>query len=321
MIRHERIPVRIRRRRREVNNIVSIELEAASGSALPGFAAGSHIDLVLPSGLIRQYSLCSDPRDPSAYRIAVLLEPASRGGSREVHSLAAGQELSIGGPRNHFPLAQDHDSAVFIAGGIGVTPIMTMAGTLHSDGIPFVFHYLTRSRAATAFRKELQASSFAANLHLRHDDEEGMPSPEELERRIGPPASGRHLYVCGPRPLIAASIAAAQRAGWSEEAIHVEHFKAPGDAVAGDPVTLHLAQRGITVEVPGDRTLARALAEAGIDVPVSCEQGICGTCVVRVTAGAPDHRDSFLTEEERARGDCIALCCSRALSPSMTLDL
>ncbi len=321
MIRQERIPVRIRRRRREVNNIVSIELEAASGSALPGFTAGSHIDLVLPSGTIRQYSLCSDPRDPAAYRIAVLLEPASRGGSREVHSLAVGQELAIGAPRNHFPLADEHDSAVLIAGGIGVTPIMTMAGALHRDGVPFVFHYLTRSRAGTAFRKELQASSFAASLHLRHDDEQGLPSPDELERLIGPPATGRHLYICGPRPLIAAAIAAAERAGWSDEAIHVEHFKASGDEVAGDPVTLHLVRRGITLEVPGDRTLARALAEAGVEVPVSCEQGICGTCMVAVTAGTPDHRDSFLTEEERSRGDCIALCCSRALSPSLSLDL
>ena len=321
MIRHERIPVRIRRRRREVNNIVSIELEAVSGSALPGFTAGAHIDLVLPSGLIRQYSLCSDPRDSGTYRIAVLLEPDSRGGSREVHSLAVGQELSIGVPRNHFSLADEHESAVLIAGGIGVTPIMTMAANLHGDGIPFAFHYLTRSRAATAFRKELQASRFGASPHLRHDDEEGVPSPDELERRIGPPASGRHLYVCGPRPLIAAAVAAAQRTGWSDEAIHVEHFKAPGDAVAGDPVTLHLVRRGLTLEVPGDRTLARALADAGIAVPVSCEQGICGTCVVVVSAGTPDHRDCFLTEQERARGDCIALCCSRALSPCLSLDL
>lgn len=321
MIRHERIPVRIRRRRREVNNIVSIELEATSGSALPGFAAGSHIDLVLPSGTIRQYSLCSDPRDPGVYRIAVLLEPASRGGSREAHSLAVGQELAIGAPRNHFPLADAHDSAVLLAGGIGVTPIMTMAGALHRDGVPFVFHYLTRSRAGTAFRKELQASAFAASLRLRHDDGEGIPSPETLEGLIGPPASGRHLYICGPRPLIATAIAAAERAGWSEGAIHVEHFKASGEEVAGDPVTLHLIRRGITLEVSGDRTLARALAEAGVEVPVSCEQGICGTCVVGVTAGTPDHRDSFLTAEERARADCIALCCSRALTPSLSLDL
>jgi vanillate O-demethylase ferredoxin subunit len=321
MNRHERIPVRIRRRRREVNNIVSIELEAASGGPLPGFTAGSHIDLMLPGGLIRQYSLCSDPLDPTAYRIAVLLEHTSRGGSREVHALAVGQELYIGGPRNHFPLADDHESAVLIAGGIGVTPIMTMAQALDRDGIPFAFHYLTRSRGATAFRKELQASKFGANLQLRHDDEEGIPSPAELERRIGPPASGHHLYVCGPRPLIAACIAAADRAGWTEEAVHAEHFKAPDEHVSGDPVTLHLTRRGITVEVPGDRTLARALAEAGIEVPLSCEQGICGTCLVAVTGGTPDHRDSFLTEEERTRGDYIALCCSRSLSPSLSLDL
>jgi vanillate monooxygenase ferredoxin subunit len=321
MNRHERISVRIRRRRREVNNIVSIELEAVAGSPLPGFTAGSHVDLLLPSGLIRQYSLCSDPLDLNTYRIAVLLEPASRGGSREVHSLAVGQELSIGVPRNHFPLADDHDSAVLIAGGIGITPIMTMAQTLYRNGVRFSFHYLTRSRMATSFRKELQASSFGSSLQLRHDDEEGIPSPAELERRIGPPAKGRHLYVCGPRPLIAACIAAADRAGWTDEAIHVEHFKGPDEQVSGKPVTLHLVRRGITIEVPGDRTLARALAEAGIEVPVSCEQGICGTCMVAVTAGTPDHRDSFLTDEERARGNCIALCCSRSMDPSMSLDL
>lgn len=321
MSRDDRIAVRIRRRRREVNAIVSIELEASAGGPLPGFTAGAHIDLVLPSGLIRQYSLCSDPQDTATYRIAVLLEPESRGGSREVHALAAGQELSIGAPRNHFPLAGEHDSAVLIAGGIGVTPIMTMAQALDRQGVPFAFHYLTRSRAGTAFRKELQAGSLASRLHLRHDDEEGLPTPAELERRIGPPATGRHLYICGPRPLIAACQDAARQAGWPDDAVHVEHFKAADEPVSGNPVTLHLARRGLTVEVPGDRTLARALAEAGVEVPVSCEQGICGTCVVAVTAGLPEHRDSFLDEDERAQGDRIALCCSRALSPALTLDL
>lgn len=321
MIREPRIPVRIRRRRREVNNIVGFELEACPGGDLPPFTAGAHIDLVLPSGLIRQYSLCSDPRDTSFYRIAVLLEPESRGGSREVHALAAGQELTISAPRNSFPLAEQHDSAVLIAGGIGVTPIMTMAQTLQRRGVPFAFHYLTRSRAMTAFRKELQTASFGPSLHLRHDEEGGMASPAELERRIGPASAGRHLYMCGPRPLIAACEDIARQAGWQEECIHVEHFKAADEPVSGNAVTLHLARSGITVEVPGDRTLAKALADAGVHVPVACEQGICGTCIVGVESGSPDHRDSFLGEAERQKGDCIALCCSRALTPALTLDL
>lgn len=321
MIREPRIPVRIRRRRREVNAIVGIELEACPGSELPAFTAGAHIDLVLPSGLIRQYSLCSDPEDTSAYRIAVLLEPESRGGSREVHALAVGQELAISAPRNHFPLAGQHDSAVLIAGGIGVTPIMTMARTLRRQGVPFNFHYLTRSRAMTAFRKELQADSFGASLQMRHDDEGGVASPAELEQLIGPPGAGRHLYMCGPRPLIAACQEIARQTGWQDDAIHVEHFRAADEPVSGNPVTLHLARRGLTVEVPGDRTLAKALEDAGVEVPVACEQGICGTCIVGVTSGTPDHRDSFLGETEHQRGDCIALCCSRALTPSLTLDL
>lgn len=316
-----RMAVRIRRRRREVNNIVSIELEASEGGQLPAFAAGAHIDVILPSGLVRQYSLCSDPQDLGSYRIAVLLEAASRGGSREVHSLAVGQVLSIGAPRNHFPLAGEHDSAVLVAGGIGVTPIMTMARELVRRGVPVEFHYLTRSRATTAFRKELQSGPLGACLHLRHDDEEGVASPSELEQRIGPPQSGRHLYVCGPRPLIDACVDAAMRTGWPAEAIHVEHFNAADDLAHGNPVTVHLARSGLTVEVPGDRTLAKALADAGIDVPVSCEQGICGTCIVPVQSGTPDHRDSFLGEAERAIGNRIALCCSRALTPSLTLDL
>ena len=321
MIREPRIVVRVRKRRREVNNIVAIEFEACSGDDLPPFTAGAHIDLLLPSGLIRQYSLCSDPQDRKTYRIAVLLEPESRGGSREVHTLAVGQELAISAPRNHFPLAEVQDSAILIAGGIGVTPIMVMAQTLQQRGVPFAFHYLTRSRAMTSFRKELQSSDFSASLHLRHDDEDGLASTAELQTRIGPPEAGRHLYICGPRPLITACESVAKDLGWQDDAIHVEHFKASHDPIVGNPVTLHLAQRGLTVEVPGDRTLANALADAGVDVPVACEQGICGTCVVKVLSGTPDHRDSFLSQEEHERGDCMALCCSRALTQALTLDL
>jgi vanillate O-demethylase ferredoxin subunit len=316
-----RLAVRVRQRRREVNNIVGIELEACDGRALPSFSAGSHIDIILPSGLIRQYSLCSDPERPDSYRIAVLLEPESRGGSREVHALAIGQQLAISSPRNHFPLADHHESAVLIAGGIGVTPIMTMARSLYRQGVPFAFHYLTRSRAITAFRKELQAAGYGPSLQLRHDEDEGIPGHAELVERIGMPGLNRHLYVCGPHPLINAVVAAAAEAGWCEDTIHLEHFKAPGDPVAGEPVTLRLAKSGITVEVPGDRTLARALADAGISVPVSCEQGICGTCIVGVIEGVPDHRDSVLTQTEREAGKLMAVCCSRALTPVLALDL
>jgi vanillate monooxygenase ferredoxin subunit len=316
-----RLAVRIRQRRREVNNIVGIELEACDGLALPSFSAGSHIDIVLPSGLIRQYSLCSDPERPDSYRIAVRLEAESRGGSREVHALAMGQELAISPPRNHFPLADHHESAVLIAGGIGVTPIMTMARSLHRQGVPFAFHYLNRSRALTAFRKELQAAGYGPSLQLRYDEDEGISSRAELVERIGMPGPHRHLYVCGPHPLIKATVAAAAQAGWSDEAIHLEHFRAPGDPVSGVAVTLRLVKSGITVEAPGDRTLARALADAGMRVPVSCEQGICGTCIVGVIEGVPDHRDSFLTQAEREEGNRIALCCSRALTPVIVLDL
>lgn len=316
-----RLAVRIRQRRREVNNIVGIELEACGGEVLLGFSAGSHIDIVLPSGLIRQYSLCSVPERPDIYCIAVLLEAESRGGSREVHALAIGQELAISPPRNNFPLADHHESAVLMAGGIGVTPIMTMARSLHRQGVPFAFHYLTRSRALTAFRKELQGAGYGLSLHLRHDEDDGIAKLAELEERIGPPGKDRHLYVCGPQPLIHVAVAAARQAGWSEEAIHVEHFKAPGDPVAGKPVTLRLAKSGITVEVPGYRTLAKALSDAGVSVPVSCEQGICGTCIVGVIAGTPDHRDSFLSPAEREEGNCMAMCCSRALTLALTLDL
>ncbi|WP_083508301.1 PDR/VanB family oxidoreductase [Erythrobacter sp. AP23] len=313
--------VRIRSRRREVNGIVSLQLEPCEGEHLPAFSAGAHIDLLLPSGTIRQYSLCSDPEQHSSYRIAVLLDPQSRGGSREVHSLAVGQELSIGKPRNHFPLADNHDSAVLVAGGIGVTPMLAMAQTLHRQSVPFTFHYLTRSRSSTAFRKELRSSAFSDHVHLRHDDQQGVADSAGLAELIGEPREDRHLYVCGPQPLIGATVEAAQATRWSDEFIHFEHFKAPNDPVDGDPVTLRLERSGKTVEVPGDCTLAKALANEGINVPVACEQGICGTCVVSVLDGTPDHRDTFLREEERKEGKRMALCCSRSLTPSLTLDL
>lgn len=317
----ELIDVVVERRRRETSGICSLWLRAADGGPLPAFAAGAHVEVHLGPGLVRHYSLASDPADLSAYRLAVLLTPASRGGARAFHQLAPGQHLFIGRPRNLFPLGGDDREVVLMAGGIGITPILAMAYSLARQETPFRLHYLTRSRPQTAFRAEL-AAAFPGRVTHHFSDVAGIPDAAALGRMIGAFAPGRHVYVCGPREMIAAVGDAARGLGWPEAAIGSELFTAPEDGdVSGAPVTLTLARSGQIVEVPGDRTLAAALRAAGVAVSVSCERGLCGTCVVGVLAGTPEHRDHCLTAEEKAAGTRIALCCSRACTPGLTLDL
>ncbi len=311
----------ISQRRRESQGVISLLLEATDGGDLPEFSAGAHIDVITPGGLVRQYSLCSHPADRKHYRIGVLLTGDSRGGSREIHRLAVGSPLRISAPRNLFHLHSPLDSCVLIAGGIGVTPIMTMARTLHERQVPFVFHYLTRTRALTPFRKEITAAEYGASVVLRHDDESGVPATGDLALALGAPSADRHAYVCGPEPLVTKCLEAAAGNGWPADSVHVERFRAPNETPAGAPLLLKLARSGIEVAVAGNKSMAKALIEAGINVPVSCEQGICGTCVATVLEGVPEHRDSFLSHAEKAAGRRITLCCSRSVTPSLTLDL
>lgn len=315
------LDVCVRQRKREASGIASLILTSASGQDLPPFSAGAHIDLHLPGGFVRQYSLCSDPEDLSYYQVSILLSANTRGGARAAHALTPGQMLTISEPRNHFPLAADMAEALLLGGGIGVTPLLAMARTLHHRRVPFEFHYLTRSRSQAAFRRELAAAPFANTLHFHHDEEDGIITRDALAERIGAPKAKRHLYICGPEPMIAVSASVAESLQWHPDTVHFERFS-PAEAVTkGAPVQLMLARSGLTIDVPEDRSLAQAICAAGIGIALSCEQGICGTCIVPVIGGIPDHRDAYLSDAEKAAGKAIALCCSRARTPTLTLDL
>ncbi len=318
------IPVRVLRKTVEARDIVSLELAAEGGGPLPAFSAGSHVDVQLPNGLTRPYSLCNDPAESHRYLIAVLREPASRGGSAAVHDLVAeGQVLHIGAPKNHFALAHGATHSLLLAGGIGITPILCMAERLAFTGAPFALHYATRSPDRTAFRQRIAASSFAAQVHFHFDDGEAAQQLD-LPALLAAPQPGQHLYVCGPKGFMDAVLKGARAAGWPETQLHWEFFAGAVDAepVAGDRAfEVRLASSGRVVAVPAGRSVVQALAAAGVEVPTSCEQGVCGTCLTRVLEGKPEHRDLYLTPEEQQAGDQFLPCCSRARSPLLVLDL
>jgi vanillate O-demethylase ferredoxin subunit len=313
--------VRIARKTVAALDVVELDLLPVHGSALPAFDAGAHIDVELGPGLIRQYSLCNDSEETHRYQIAVLRDPNSRGGSAAVHdTLAEGQLIRIGAPRNRFALVPAQRSLLF-AGGIGITPILCMAERLARDGAAFEMHYCTRSAERTAFAARIAASGFAGHVTVHHDD---GPAEQrlDLQRVLPAPHAQTHLYVCGPRGFIDWVCGASNAAGWAPEQIHFEHFSGhePG-RVEDSAFEVRLASSGQIILVPPGRTVAAALHAHGIDLPVSCEQGVCGTCLTRVIAGEPDHRDSYLTDEERCRNDQFLPCCSRSRSAYLVLDL
>lgn len=315
-------PVRVARKLIEARDIVSFELEAPDGAALPPFSAGAHIDVRIDAALTRQYSLCNDPRQTHHYQIAILKDPASRGGSRAMHErIRAGAMLEISAPKNHFELAHEAPHSLLLAGGIGVTPILCMAERLAAAGAAFEMRYCARSRERAAFIERIAQAPFAPRVRFHFDD--GAPEQRlDLERLLRDARAGTHLYVCGPRGFMDAVLAAARGAGWPESNLHYEFFSAGmRQPVAAGGFEVKLASSGRVIAVPPDRTVIQALQQAGVDVPVSCEQGICGTCLTRVLAGEPDHRDLFLTPREQARNDQFTPCCSRAKSALLVLDL
>ncbi len=316
------LAVRVARKAVEAEGICSFELVALDGAPLPAFSAGSHVDVQVPGGLTRQYSLCNDPKETHRYQIAVLRDAASRGGSVAMHdAVHEGDTLTISTPKNHFALAHEAKSHLLLAGGIGITPLLCMAERLANTGAAFEMHYCTRSRARTAFVERIGASSFAGRVHYHFDDGASVQKldiPALLEQ----PQSGRHLYVCGPKGFMDVVLATARAAGWPEAQLHYEFFGAEVAQKADDgSFEVLLASSGRIVVVPPDRTIVQALAAEGIAVATSCEQGVCGTCLTRVIEGTPDHRDMYLTPEEQAAGDQMLVCCSRASSARLVLDL
>lgn len=313
--------VRVEHRKDEADGICSFELVPDQGAALPPFSAGAHIDVHVAPGLVRQYSLCNDPAETNRYRIAVLREPASRGGSAGMHErVRVGDRIRVGAPKNHFPLAPAQRS-LLLAGGIGVTPMLAMAQTLHRAGSAFEMHYCGRSLHRMAFVDELMRSPFAAQVQVHTDD--GAPAQRlDTEQVLAQPDADTHLYVCGPSGFMDHVLDTARRLGWPDDRLHREYFAGAVTATENDaPFDVRVASRGLVLRVPANQRVIDVLAAHGVDVPVSCESGVCGTCLTRVLEGTPDHRDSYLTDSERQANDQFMPCCSRAHSPLLVLDL
>ncbi|MDB5958660.1 PDR/VanB family oxidoreductase [Ramlibacter sp.] len=315
------IAVKVLRRTQEAQDIASFELGRPDGSALPAFSAGSHIDVQVPGGLTRQYSLCNDATEQHRYRIAVLHDAASRGGSAGMHAaVKEGDTLLISEPRNHFPLVHAQRT-LLLAGGIGVTPLLCMAQRLAISGADFALHYCTRSPERTAFREEIAASSYAQRVQFHYDDGDAAQKLQ-LRELLARPEAGTHIYVCGPTGFIAWVVQATKDLGWPPEQVHLEYFGAAPQQTAGDGAfQVKIASSGATYEVPADRTVVQALQAHGIEILTSCEQGVCGTCITRVLQGECEHRDLYFTDEEKAKHDQFTPCCSRAKSALLVLDL
>jgi vanillate O-demethylase ferredoxin subunit len=316
------LKVRVARKATEALDICTFELVNTEGGALPAFAAGSHVDVQLPGGITRQYSLCNDPAESHRYLIGVLKDPRTRGGSKAMHELVnQGDVLEISAPKNHFPLAHEAKRSVLLAGGIGVTPILCMAERLAIAGADFEMHYCTRSRDRTAFHDRINASKFASKVCF-HFDDGAAEQKLDIAALLATPQPGVHLYICGPKGFMDAVLGTARARGWPAAQLHYEFFASDVSPSATDEsFQVKLASSGRIVVVPKDKTVVEALAEAGVEVQTSCEQGVCGTCLTRVLEGEPDHKDLYLTPEEQAANDQFLPCCSRSKSALLVLDL
>jgi ferredoxin-NADP reductase len=320
----------VRQIRFEGKGINSYEFVDPSGANLPPFDAGSHIDIHLGDGLIRQYSLCNPPTDKKRYVIAVLKDEKGRGGSKAVHEkLRVRDVVRVGRPRNHFPLATDAEKVILLAGGIGVTPLKSMAHALETQGIDYELHYCARDAGCAAFSDEL--APLAASGRLQYHFDGGTAQGRlDLGRLLTTPSHGEHVYYCGPAGFMQACADATRH--WPKGTVHFEHFKAPerapapqprGDealpGAAPDSFDVVLAKSGRVIPVGPGQSIADALNEAGATVATSCCAGLCATCKVRYIEGEVVHNDFILGEDERA--DHLTVCVSRAKSPRLVLDL
>ena len=317
------LSVRVTRKTAETADICTFELVTEGGGPLPSFSAGSHIDVQVPgTDITRQYSLCNDSTESSRYLIGVLRDPASRGGSVAMHdAIQEGQVLNISAPKNHFALAHEAQRSLLLAGGIGVTPILCMAERLAISGATFEMHYCTRSRERTAFYERIAKTRFAEQVQFHFDDGEAAQKLD-IAKLLSAPSAGLHLYVCGPKGFMDAVLSSARAQGWPEAQLHYEFFSA--EVVKSDDdasFDVKLASSGRVIKVLADQSVTQALFAAGVDVPTSCEQGVCGTCLTRVIEGVPDHKDMYLTPDEQAANDQFMPCCSRSKSPLLVLDI
>jgi len=316
------IEVRVARKTVEADDITSFELVHPNGQALPTFEPGAHVDIHVPGGLVRQYSLSNPSSDTHRYQVTVLRDPASRGGSEAMHAkIAEGDLVQISEPRNHFPLQSGTGHSLLMGGGIGITPVLCMAEKLSRTGGSFELHYCTRSLSRTAFYESLSKNPFADKVHF-HFDDGAAEQRLDIAQKLKSASADTHLYVCGPKGFMDAVLGTARELGWPETRIHFEYFGA--EVVHKDDdgaFEVECATSGKVVTVATDQSIVQALSAVGIEIPLSCEQGVCGTCLTRVISGTPDHRDMYLTPAEQEQNDQILPCCSRSKSPRLVLDL
>lgn len=327
----EPLSVRVRCIRYEAENINAYEVVDPEGHDLPEFTPGSHIDLLLVDGRIRQYSLCGSTDARKSYTFAVQREGDGRGGSKAIfEDVRPGHILKISRPRNLFPLSTSATHHLLLAGGIGITPILSMTRFLDGANASFELHYCTRSPTKTAFMDDLEPFIRAGRVHIHHDGGDPSQGPN-FEHLLHGKHSGTHLYCCGPDGFMASVMRASSH--WESSTVHFEHFVPPSPGLLASKVQAFsdlaervegsfqvvLARSGVTVDVASDKSIIEALREQGVAVHTSCEAGLCGACRTRYLEGEPEHRDYILNEEERSKD--VLICCARAKSQRLVLDL
>jgi vanillate O-demethylase ferredoxin subunit len=314
------LPLRLVNVKFEADGIASFEFQYPSAECLSAFGPGAHIDIHLPNGLVRSYSLSNDSSETDRYVVTVARDANSRGGSAFMHDeLRVGQVLLVGVPANNFVLDESASETVLIAGGVGVTPIWCMAQRLRRLGNSFQVFYASRSRESAAFLKDLEVLGRAhpGRIHLHFDDESGLLDIAKVVSESS--GEGAHLYCCGPVPMLQAFETACAQV--PAERVHVEYFKPRDVPVTAGGVELLLTKSKKTIRVAPGKTVLDAVLESGVDVPYSCMEGICGSCQVTVLDGIPDHHDSVLSEKQKAANNTMLICCSGAKSSRLVLDL
>lgn len=312
-----RLKLEVLERHELTSEVVQLRLGSPDGPDLPAWEPGAHIDIHLPSGTTRQYSLCGSPDDRGSWTVAVMRDPASRGGSQSVwDDLRQGVRVEVGVPRNEFAL-EKADRYVFVAGGIGITPLLPMVRRVAAEGAEWQLHYGGRRRESMAFAAELR-DELGDRVHLVPEDEMGLI---DLASALGDPDPGTAVYVCGPEPLIAAVERVTE--GWHDGALHSERFvaRAMAEATGVEQPFVVALRDGREVPVQPGVSILTALRAEGFDLASSCEAGTCGTCEVGVLAGVPEHRDDVLEDDEKAANDAMMICVSRSLTPVLELDL
>lgn len=314
------LQVRVASRSIESDDVVSLLLQAIDGTPLPPFQAGAHIDVHFPGGLVRQYSLCNAPGEAAQYQLGILRTTDSRGGSLAAHALQPGDTLQISTPRNLFPLANGAPHHLLLAGGIGITPLLGMAQALYASGQSFHLHACARTAARLPFAARLRTVPWAAATTVHISQEHGKHH-HDLATMIASAPPGSHVYACGPAGFITAARQAAAEGGLQPGRFHSESFRADAAPQEGNAAFNIQINDGRIFRVSAEQSVAQCLEANGIVIPLSCEQGICGTCVTPVREGIPDHRDSYLTEQEHASNTIFTPCCSRARTAHLVLDV